>query len=91
MHHYRGRLLEGDAPRLDPANVYVQFDHPTATGPVEGWRGYLLVDEEADVEPGRSYALKLVDGRSGGLVVDRVDADDSGKFRAFFVGDGPLG
>jgi hypothetical protein len=91
MHHYRGKLLEGDAPRLDPANIYVQFDHPTAQGPVEGWRGYLLIASETDVKPGLMYQLRLEDGRAGRLVIDKLDPDESGKFRAYFVGHGPLG
>ena len=45
---------------------------------------------EADVEPG-TYTLSLEDGRSGTIRIDRLDADDSGKYRAVFVGEGPLG
>lgn len=91
MHHYRGKLLEGDATRLEPANVYVQFEHAQASGPAEGWRGYLLVASEADVEPGEAYQLKLEDGRTGRLIIDKLGPDDSGKFRAYFLGDGPFG
>ena len=90
MHHFRGKLLDGDQTRLDPANVYIQFHHPTASGPVEGWNGYLLVASEADVDPDVTYTLTLGDGRSGSLRVDHLAPDDSGKFRAFFVGEGPL-
>ena len=92
MHHFRGRLLEGKRARLDPANAYVHFHHPTAAGPVDGWNGYLLVASEADVEPGGSYTLSLVDGRSGDLRIDHLAPapDDSGKYRAFFIGEGPL-
>jgi hypothetical protein len=90
MHHFRGKLLDGDRTRLDPANVYIQFHHPAASGPVEGWNGYLLVPSEGDVAPGVTYTLTLGDGRSGRLRIDHLAPDDSGKFRAFFVGEGAL-
>jgi hypothetical protein len=50
-----------------------------------------LVDAEADLEPGGTYTLALSDGRSGALRVDHLAPDDSGKYRAFFVGEGHLG
>jgi hypothetical protein len=90
MHHFRGKLLDGDQTRLDPANVYIQFHHTAAGGPVEGWNGYLLIAAESDVELGLTYTLTLGDGRSGNLRVDHLALDDTGKFRAFFVGEGPL-
>jgi hypothetical protein len=91
MHHFRGRLLDGDRTCLDPADAYIQFHHPAASGPPSGWNGYLLVSSEADLEPGGPYTLALRDGRSGTLRVDHLAPDDSGKYRAFFVGDGQLG
>jgi hypothetical protein len=91
MHHFRGKLLEGNQSRLDPANVYIDFPHPATGGPVQDWSGYLVVASESDVQPGVTYTLRLEDGRSGGLKIDRTAPDDdSGKFRAFFAGDGPL-
>ncbi len=90
MHHLRGKLREGDEVRLDPANVYIHFQSTQAGGQVIGWYGYLLVASEVEVEPG-SYTLVLEDGRSGTIRIDRLDPDDSGKFRTVFVGEGPLG
>ena len=90
MHHYRGKLLQGGQARLDPANVYVQF-HTTGGGQNQGWYGYLVVASETDVQPGGEYTLKLSDGRSGDLRIEAISADDSGKFRAKFFGEGPLG
>jgi len=89
MHHYRGKLLEGDQTRLDPANVYIQY-HTTEGDPKKGWYGYLLVASETDVEPGGTYSLKLSDGRSGVLRIEAVSPDDSGKVRATFFGEGSL-
>ncbi|MBX6315569.1 MAG: hypothetical protein IRY99_22045 [Isosphaeraceae bacterium] len=89
MHHFRGKLLEGNRIHLDPANVYIQY-HSTPGGSRQGWYGYLLVASETDVEPGGVYTLKLEDGRSGLLQIDRLAPDPSGKIRATFVGDGPL-
>jgi hypothetical protein len=82
--------MEGDRSRLDPANVYIQFHHPTASGPIEGWSGYLLVASETGLEPGDMYTLRLMDGRSGGLRIDHLAPDESGKVRAYFDGDGAL-
>ena len=90
MHHFRGVLFRDGRAVLDPADVYVQY-HTTEGGRGQGWYGYLLVAPEADVGPGGSYTLKLSDGRSGGLRVEAVTPDDSGKFRATFFGEGPLG
>jgi hypothetical protein len=89
MHHFRGKLLQGDRTRLDPANVYMDY-HPTGDGAAEGWDGYLLVESETAVEPGGAYTLRLVDGRSGALRISAVAPDDSGKVRATFVGEGDL-
>jgi hypothetical protein len=89
VHHFRGKLLDGDQPRLDPADVYLQF-HATPGDQGQGWYGYLLVAAETTVEPGATYTLQLADGRSGQLRIDRVSPDDSGHFRATFVGEGRL-
>jgi hypothetical protein len=90
MHHFRGTLLQGVETRLDPANVYIQY-HATEGDQGQGWYGYLSVASETDVEPGETYTLKLMDGRSGQLRIDTVSADESGKVRATFFGEGSLG
>jgi len=90
MHHFRGSLKEGDRTKIDPANVYLEFHGETPGSTDERWDGYLLVAEEKDVEPGKSYTLRLVDGRSGNLTIQTLAPDDSGKFRALFVGVGRL-
>ena len=89
MHHYRGKLIQGDKIRLDPANVYIDFD-PTGADTASGWTGYLLVGSDKDVVPGETYTLQLEDGRSGELRIDRFAPDDSDKVRALFVGQGPM-
>ncbi len=89
MHHFRGKLLDGDRTRLDPANVYIQFFHASASGPVPGWHGYILIPSDAGLEPGDTYTLTLADGRSGSLRIDSLEPD-AGKTRAIFVGEGPL-
>jgi hypothetical protein len=89
MHHYRGRLFQGDKVRLDPANVYVDF-RSTGADTASGWTGYLLVGSDKDVVPGDTYTLKLEDGRSGELRIDAFAPDDLGKLRATFVGQGPM-
>ena len=89
MHHYRGKLLQGDNVRLDPANVYIDFGSAGADT-ASGWTGYLLVASDKDVVPGETYTLQLVDGRSGELRIDSFAPDDSDKVRALFVGQGPM-
>jgi hypothetical protein len=89
MHHYRGKLFQGDKVRLDPANVYIDF-RSTGVDTASGWTGYLLVGSDKDVVIGDTYTLKLVDGRSGELRIDSFTPDDSDKFRAMFVGQGPM-
>lgn len=89
MHHYRGKLLDGDRIQLDPANVFIQFRNANG-GAESGWYGYLLIASDRDVEAGNTYTLRLEDGRSGRLQVEEFTPDDSGKLRAVFVGDGPL-
>ena len=90
MHHVRGKLFQGDKLCLDPANTYIDY-HSTEVDVTSKWSGYLLVKSEKDVVPGSIYTLKLEDGRAGQLRIDTVTPDDSDKFRAMFVGDGPLG
>lgn len=90
MHHFRGKLLQGDETRLDPANVYIQY-RSNEGGVGQGWYGYLLVASEADVEAGGTYTLTLLDGRSGELRIETVSPDETGKVRASFFGEGPLG
>ena len=89
MHHYRGKLLQGDTVRLDPANVYIDFGS-TAADAASGWTGYLLVTSDKDVVPGETYTLQLVDGRSGELRIGSFAPDDSEKVRALFVGQGSM-
>jgi hypothetical protein len=89
MHHYRGKLFQGDKVRLDPANVYID-DASTKVDEVSGWSGYLLVASAKDVVPGGSYTLKLEDGRAAVLRIDTFASDDSDKVRAMFVGEGSL-
>ena len=89
MHSFRGMLREGDDLCLDHAGVFIQFrDH---AGDGSGWYGYLLVRSEGAVEPGGPYTLVLEDGRAGAIRIDEVTPEASGKYRAVFVGVGPLG
>ena len=89
MHHYRGKLVHGDEVRLDPANVYIDFGS-TGADTASGWAGYLLVGSDKDVVLGDTYTLRLEDGRSGELRIDRFAPDDSDKVRALFVGQGSM-
>ena len=90
MHHFRGKLFQGDKLCLDPANVYIDYDL-TEVNPTSKWSGYLLVKSEKEVTSGGSYTLKLEDGRAGQLRIDTLTPDDSDKVRALFVGEGSLG
>ncbi len=90
MHHFRGKLFQGDKLCLDPANVYIDY-HATGADPASGWSGYLLVGSDKDVVPGSIYTLKLEDGRAGKLRIDTFTPEDSDKVRATFVGAGSLG
>jgi hypothetical protein len=90
MHHFRGKLFQGDKLCLDPANVYIDYNS-TEADVTTNWSGYLLVGSAKDVVPGDIYTLKLVDGRTGQLRIDKFAPDDSEKVRANFVGEGSLG
>ncbi len=90
MHHFRGKLFQGDKLCLDPANVYIDYQ-ATQVEAATGWSGYVLVGSENDVVPGGIYTLKLEDGRAGQLRIDTLKPDDSDKVRATFVGAGSLG
>jgi hypothetical protein len=89
MHHYRGKLIQGDKVRLDPANVYIDSGS-TGADAASGWTGYLLVTSDKDLVPGETYTLQLVDGRSGELQIGSFAPDDSEKVRALFVGQGSM-
>ncbi len=90
MHHFRGKLFQGDKLCLDPANVYVDY-HSTEVDVISEWSGYLLVKSEKDVVPGGTYTLKLEDGRAGQLRIETLNPDESDKVQAHYVGEGPLG
>ena len=89
MHHYRGKLFQGDKLHLDPASVYIEYRSAQVDAASE-WSGYLLVGSDKDVQPGGVYTLKLEDGRAGNLRIDSSAPDDTGKVRAMFVGEGSL-
>ena len=89
MHHYRGKLFQGDKVRLDPANVYIDFGS-IGSGAASEWTGYLLVGSDKDLVQGDTYLLRLEDGRSGELRIDTFAPDDSDKVRAMFVGQGSV-
>ena len=76
MHHFRGKLFQGDKLCFDPANVYIDY-HATEADPASAWSGYLLVGSDKDVVPGGIYTLKLEDGRAGRLRIDTLTPDDS--------------
>ncbi len=90
MHHFRGKLYQGDKLCLNPANVYIDY-HATDVDATAAWSGYLLVGSANDVVPGDIYTLTLEDGRAGQLRIDTLKPDDSDKVRAMFVGAGLLG
>jgi hypothetical protein len=90
MHHFRGKLFQGDTLCLDPANTYINYDS-TEVDVTSKWSGYLLVKSEKDLVPGGIYTLKLEDGRAGQLRIDSLTPDDSDKVRAMFIGEGALG
>ena len=90
MHHFRGKLFQGEKLCLDPANVYIDY-HATVAEATSEWSGYLLVKTDKDVVPGGIYTLKLEDGRAGKLRIDTLTPEDSDKVRAIFVGAGSLG
>ena len=52
MHHFRGKLLDGNRVHLSPANAYVHFNEHATSGPVRHWNGYVLVDSETALDPG---------------------------------------
>jgi len=89
MHHFRGKLFQGNKVCLDPANVYVDY-HEMEGGAALAWSGYLLVGSDKDVVTGGVYTLKLEDGRVGNLRIDTLAPDDSDKVRAMFAGAGAL-
>jgi len=91
MHHFRGRLRSGDEDEmvLDPANAYVEYLGPQ-DGTKPNWNGYLVVPDESAVETGGEYRLELEDGRSGDLIIDHIEADESGRYKAVFSGESPL-
>jgi hypothetical protein len=89
MHHFRGRLFQGDKLCLDPANVYIDYDSTEVHAP-SNWSGYVLIESEKDMVPGATYTLKLADGRAGQLRINTFTPDDSDKVRAAFVGEGSL-
>ncbi|RUL88527.1 hypothetical protein [Tautonia sociabilis] len=91
MHHFRGRLLDGATPCLEPANAYIEYLGPQ-DGSKPNWNGYLLIGEGTDLRPGATYTLSLEDGRSGDLAIDHIEPDDSapGRLRALFRGESPL-
>ncbi len=89
MHHFRGKLFQGDKLCLDPANVYVDYHAEESEGP-SAWSGYLLIESEKDILPGNIYMLQLVDGRTGKLRIDSLASEDSENLRAMFVGQGIL-
>ena len=90
MHHFRGKLFQGDKVCLDPANVYVDC-RSTEGDAASGWSGYLLVGSEKDVVSGGNYTLRLEDGRAGELRIDTFAPDDSARFARCSPGWGHLG
>jgi hypothetical protein len=89
MHHFRGKLFQGEKLCLDPANTYIDYGS-TEANVNSDWSGYLLVGSEKDVVAGGIYTLKLVDGRAGTIRIGTFAPDDSDKVRAKFVGEGSL-
>ena len=75
MHHFRGKLFQGDKVCLDPANVYIDYQS-TEVDLTTKWSGYLLVGSEMMCS-GDIYTLKLVTAHQKFSCIDKFAPDDS--------------
>lgn len=91
MHHFRGMLKEGESPLLDHADASIEYLGPQ-DGTRSNWNGYLLITENHPLHAGIVYTLLLADGRSGNLVIDHFEPDDTrpDHLRAIFFSETPL-
>lgn len=89
MSEIHGRLLIGGMTLKDLFGVVELQDECTCSP----WCGHLLIDPAQNeyLETGRRYRLELDDGRSGQIVVTRVECPiGQRKLRVVFNGVAPL-
>ena len=90
MERVRGRILKGDELVLEDLDIALNIVRPDRDLP--GWSGsFYLQDPGACIEPGGAYRLVLEDGRSGEIIVSRLDLRSLKGTGIHFKGSGPLG
>ncbi len=83
-----GQIKHGDEVLLD--NLALCLEVVTGSGGVESWHGSFSPPKDAPIDVGNSYRLELDDGRTGNLIVDRMELGSHKDTVATFQGRGRL-
>ena len=89
MERVRGKiLLDGEKVIFDNVDIGIEIIEPLPSG-VKAWYGAFTVEGLSGVEPGGPYRLILEDGRSGDMLINKLEMSST-RTTVFFQGKGPL-
>jgi hypothetical protein len=83
----RGRILEGKTVVIEDIELWLEL--VVDSGEMKEWHGTFDPSTRV-VECGRTYRLQLADGRSGEIILNRLEMAGRHGWHATFQGTGPL-
>ena len=84
MERVRGKILKGEQVVFDNVNIGIDVEPLPSGG--EAWSGGFTKKGLSDVERGGPYRLILEDGRSGNIMIDKLERSSSGRITVLFHG-----
>ncbi len=85
MERVRGKILNGEQVVFDNVDIGIEIIESRASGG-EAWYGGFTKKGLSDVERGGPYRLILEDGRSGNILIDKLERSSSGRITVLFHG-----
>lgn len=84
-----GKIKKGDSTIIENISIWIDFK-TNPRSKLSEWRGSFTLPVEKNIVPGGPYRLILDDGRSGDIIIIKIERSSSGKHVVNFKGSGLL-